>query len=163
MLARLAHRAVAQTCKAVLPELAKRAESAGDIDSTGGKLPEPRIVVIADDYEILTAAGGSPLHALVPYIAMASEVNLNVLIARRTGGAARGVFVPAFSTIRDSGAVGLMFSGDRSEGQLLGTVRPQKLPTGRALLVRTGQPVRTVQVGFRDAADEALDGHGFAR
>lgn len=148
---------------AVLPELAKRAESAGDIDSTGGKLPEPRIVVIADDYEILTAGGGSPLHALVPYIAMASEVNLNVLIARRTGGAARGVFEPAFSTIRDSGAVGLMFSGDRSEGQLLGTVRPQKLPTGRALLVRTGQPVRTVQVGFRDAADEALDGHGFAR
>lgn len=147
---------------ALLPELAQRAEAAGDLDPGKDAPPEPRIVVIADDYEILTAGGGSPLHPLVPYIAMAAEVNLNVLLTRRTGGASRGVYEPAFSTIRDSGAVGLMFSGDRSEGQLLGTVRPQKLPTGRALLVRMGEPVRTVQVGYREPTETHLDGRGFS-
>ena len=39
-----------------------------------------------------------------------------------------------------------MFSGDRSEGMLLGNQRPRALPIGRAMLLRSGQPVRTVQI-----------------
>ncbi|MGG5259269.1 hypothetical protein [Phycicoccus avicenniae] len=124
-------------------------------------VPQPKIVVVVDDYEVVTAGGGSPLQALVPFVAMAGEVNLHVVLARRTAGASRGVFEPAFSAVRDSGSVGLLFSGDRSEGQLIGTVRPARLPTGRAQLVRTGEPVITVQVALPEDAEEPLEGHGF--
>ncbi|MGB6022381.1 MAG: type VII secretion protein EccCa [Ornithinimicrobium sp.] len=146
---------------AILPELKKR--SPDDVqESSDEALPLPRVVVIVDDYDVLTAGGTSPLQPLVPYIAMSAEINLDVVITRKAAGAARGVFESTFAAIRDSGATGLMFSGDRSEGQLLGTVRPQKLPTGRALIVRAGQSVRTVQVALRstDHEDE-LGGRGF--
>lgn len=144
---------------AIVPELAKRVPAG--TDEAPASTPVPKIVVLVDDYEVVTAGGSSPLQPLVPYVTMAAELNLHVVLARRTGGAARGVFEAAFAAIRDSGAVGLLFSGDRSEGQLLGSVRPQKLPVGRALLVRTGEPVRTVQVVYREPPEDELEGHGF--
>jgi S-DNA-T family DNA segregation ATPase FtsK/SpoIIIE len=56
-----------------------------------------------------------------------------------------------------------MLSGDRSEGQLLGTVRPRRLPRGRALLVRTGESLRTVQIVFRPEGGGEVEGVGFSR
>lgn len=151
----LAERLVA----AVLPELQKR------VPMQVGDEPEethlPKIVVVVDDYEVVTAGSSSPLAPLVPFISMAAEVNLHVLLTRRTSGASRGVYESAFMALRDSGSVGLMYSGDRTEGQLLGSERPQRLPTGRARLLRTGEPMITVQVGHREQTDDALGGRGF--
>ncbi len=130
--------------EAILPELELRAihlaDAAGSFTA-----PTPRIMLIVDDYDVLTASGSSPLAPLVPYLSMGREVNLNVVLARRTNGAARGMFESAFASIRESGATGLLLSGDRSEGQLFGSVRPTLLPTGRGQLVRAGQAPRTVQ------------------
>lgn len=148
-----------QLVAAVLPELRKRVPTQVGEDSRALHLP--KIVVVVDDYEVVTAGSVSPLEALVPFVTMAAEVNLHVLLTRRTGGAARGVYETAFMALRDSGAVGLMFSGDRSEGQLLGSERPQRLPVGRARMVRTGEPTITVQVGYRDPVEEQVGGRGF--
>lgn len=137
----LAERLVA----AILPELAKRVPSS--VDGTGpAEAPKPRIVILADDYDVLTAGGVSPLGPLQPYLAMSHEINVSVLVGRRVAGASRGIHEPVLTTVRETGATGLMFSGDRSEGPLLGNQRPQSLPVGRALLSRAGQPTVTIQV-----------------
>ncbi|MGL5865584.1 MAG: type VII secretion protein EccCb, partial [Dermatophilaceae bacterium] len=145
---------------AILPELQSRVPDGTDDERAA--VPQPKIVLLVDDYEVVTAGGGSPLQALVPYLPMAAEVNLHVVLTRRTAGASRGVFESAFAAIRDSGAVGLLLSGDRSEGQLLGTVRPARLPPGRAQLVRTGEPVVTIQLAHQPPRDAPLEGHGFS-
>ncbi|MGL5850219.1 MAG: FtsK/SpoIIIE domain-containing protein, partial [Phycicoccus sp.] len=144
---------------AILPELRSRVPHGADDESAAA--PQPKIVLLVDDYEVVTAGGGSPLQPLVPFVAMAAETNLHVVLTRRTAGASRGVFESAFAAIRDSGAVGLLLSGDRSEGQLIGTVRPVRLPVGRAQLVRTGEAVVTVQLAHQPPADAPLEGHGF--
>jgi len=54
-------------------------------------------------------------------------------------------------------------SGDRSEGQLLGSVRPRRLPRGRALLVRTGESLRTVQAVLRPKTGGEVEGVGLSR
>ncbi len=141
----------AQLVEAMLPELDERASRLADAAGTFTP-PSPRIVLIVDDYDVLTASGSSPLVPLVPYISMGRELNLNVLLARRTNGASRGIFEPTFASLRDSGATGLLLSGDRSEGQLFGTVRPTGMPTGRGQLVRAGQAARTVQTVHAPAA-----------
>lgn len=107
---------------AIMPELQKRVPQG--IDDASESAPLPKIVLLVDDYEILLAGSSSPMQPVVPFVTMAAEVNLHVVLTRRTSGASRGVFEPVFAAVRDSGAVGLMFSGDRAEGQLLGTVRP---------------------------------------
>jgi len=130
--------------EAILPELELRAIRLADA-AASFTAPTPRIMLIVDDYDVLTASRSSPLAALVPYLSMGREVNLNVVLARRTNGTARGMFESAFASIRESGATGLLLSGDRSEGQLFGSVRPTLLPTGRCQLIRAGQAPQTVQ------------------
>ncbi len=130
--------------EAILPEVEVRATRLADA-AASFIAPTPRIMLIVDDYDVLTASGSSPLTPLVPYLSMGREVNLNVVLARRTNGAARGMFESAFASVRESGATGLLLSGDRSEGQLFGSVRPTLLPTGRGQLVRAGHAPRTVQ------------------
>lgn len=120
-------------------------------------------MLLADDYDVLTASGISPLAPLQPFVAMSHEINVSSFIARRTAGASRGLHEPVLTTVRETGATGLMFSGDRAEGPLLGNQRAQSLPVGRAFLLRTGQPAVTVQVVDGDASsdDEELSGVGF--
>ena len=145
---------------AIPPELRTR-----EPDAVDGTVPEtvhqPRIVILADDYDVLTAAGTSPLAPLQPYLAMSRELNLSAVLARRVAGAARGLHDPVLATVREGGATGLMFSGDRGEGPLLGGVRAERLPAGRALLVRAGRPPQTVQVVFDEGAPEGIGGVGF--
>ncbi|MGB3829015.1 MAG: type VII secretion protein EccCa [Ornithinimicrobium sp.] len=129
---------------AILPELDERAARLADAAGSFTP-PTPRITLLVDDYDVLTASGSSPLAPLVPYISMGRELNLNVVLARRTSGASRGIFEPTFAALRDAGATGLLLSGDRGEGQLFGSVRPVAMPTGRGQLVRAGQGPRTVQ------------------
>lgn len=130
--------------ESILPELETRAARLAD--AAGAFTPPlPRIVLLVDDYDVVSAYGSSPLQALVPYVSMGRELNLNVVLARRTNGASRGIFESAFASLRDSGATGLLLSGERSEGPLFGAVRPAAMPPGRGLLVRAGQAPKTVQ------------------
>ncbi|MCH1865807.1 type VII secretion protein EccCa [Nocardioides sp. CFH 31398] len=146
---------------AIVPELQKRVPQDVSAQASTAR-PMPRIVVLVDDYDALTAGGTNPLDALRPFVAMSRELTLHVVLARRTAGASRGVYEPFFMAVKESGATGLMFSGDRSEGQLLGSLRPRPLPVGRALVVRTGEPVRTVQTVLREAPSDEVEGRGFA-
>ncbi|MFC7673029.1 type VII secretion protein EccCa [Mycolicibacterium sp. GCM10028919] len=111
----------------------------------------PDAWVIVDDYDLVAdAASGNPLAALLDLIPHATDLGLHVVIARRSGGAARAMFDPVLTRLRDLGAMGLMMSARPDDGPLFGSLRPSPQPPGRGVLVRPGSPDRLVQVAWTD-------------
>jgi S-DNA-T family DNA segregation ATPase FtsK/SpoIIIE len=111
----------------------------------------PDAWVIVDDYDLVSdAASGNPLAALLELIPHASDLGLHVVIARRSGGAARAMFDPVLARLRDLGAMGLMMSARPDDGPLFGSLRPSPQPPGRGVLVRPGSPDRLVQVAWTE-------------
>jgi S-DNA-T family DNA segregation ATPase FtsK/SpoIIIE len=106
----------------------------------------PRHVVLVDDYDLLPAAGGSPLVPLLDLLGQGHELGLHVVLARGVAGAARSSFEPVFQRLRELGGPGLIMSGDPAEGPLLGGHKAVELVPGRGLLVRRRQPATMVQV-----------------
>jgi DNA segregation ATPase FtsK/SpoIIIE, S-DNA-T family len=109
-----------------------------------------RVVVLIDDYDLLSAAGQAPLDDLLPYIPSARDIGLHFVVTRRVAGASRALFDPFLMTLQESGASGLIMSGERSEGYLLDDVTAAPQPAGRGKLVRRGQPVRLIQTASLD-------------
>jgi S-DNA-T family DNA segregation ATPase FtsK/SpoIIIE len=110
----------------------------------------PDIHVVVDDYDLVAGAAGNPLSPLLDLLPHASDIGLHVVVARRSGGAARAMFDPLLSRMRDLGATGIVMSTSPDEGPLLGTARPMTLPPGRAVVVRRGQPDQLVQIGWTE-------------
>ena len=110
----------------------------------------PEIYLVIDDYDLVAAASGNPLAPLADFLPHAKDLGLHVVIARRSGGAARAMFDPVLARLRDLGCMGLMMSASPDEGVLLGSVRPSSLPAGRGILVTRGNPDQLVQVAWSD-------------
>ncbi|WP_274562594.1 type VII secretion protein EccCa [Streptomyces spiramyceticus] len=105
----------------------------------------PDAFVIVDDYD-LVATGMNPLSPLLEYLPFARDVGLRVIIARASGGASRSLYEPVMQRLRELGAQGLVLSGDRTEGALLGNISPSQLPPGRGHFHtrrRSGQMIQT--------------------
>ena len=90
----------------------------------------PEIYVVVDDYDLVAGTTGNPLTPLTDFW-HAKDLGLHVIVARRSGGAARAMFDPVLARLRDVGCMGLMMSASPDEGILPGSVRPTPLPTGR--------------------------------
>jgi S-DNA-T family DNA segregation ATPase FtsK/SpoIIIE len=73
-----------------------------------------------------------------------------VIVCRRTGGASRALFEPVIQRIRELGGSGLVLSGSREEGVLLGAARPMPLPPGRGVLVRRRGVSELIQIADPD-------------
>jgi S-DNA-T family DNA segregation ATPase FtsK/SpoIIIE len=112
----------------------------------------PDMYVIVDDYELLVGAAGNPMTALLELLPHARDLGLHFIVARRAGGAARAMFDPVLTGLRDVGCLGLMMSASPDEGVLLGSARPSPLPQGRATVVRRGHPDQLVQAAWVDPA-----------
>ncbi|MHC1562894.1 type VII secretion protein EccCa [Actinomycetospora sp. C-140] len=109
----------------------------------------PDVFVLVDDYDLVAGAGTNPLAVLLDLLPQARDVGLHLLVARRTGGASRAMFEPVLARLRELSSPGIVMSGSRDEGVLLGTVRPGPQPPGRGWLVGRRQGERLVQVGWR--------------
>lgn len=139
---------------AVCTELDKRLPDDGagleDLEpgSWGGG---PRIVVLVDDYDILTTAGQEPLAPFLPYIPSAVDIGLHFVLTRRVAGASRGIYEPLVQGLRESGASALLMAGDRGEGQLFPGVYASQQPPGRGVLIRRGQTNRLIQTVYSPA------------
>ena len=108
----------------------------------------PDIYVVADDYDLIATPAGNPMATVLEYLPYARDLGLHLLVARRSAGAARALFDPLLTGLRDLGCMGLIMSGRPDEGTLLGSVRPLPLPPGRGVLVtRTGDE-QLVQVAW---------------
>ncbi|GGU28755.1 type VII secretion protein EccCa [Streptomyces lavendofoliae] len=108
----------------------------------------PRIVVLVDDYDVLTTAGQAPLAPFLPYIPSAVDIGLHFVLTRRVAGASRGMYEPLVQGLRESGASAIVMAGDRSEGQLFPGVYASQQPPGRGVLIRRGQTNRLVQTVY---------------
>src|ERR671920_796916 len=83
---------------------------------------------VPDDYALVPPAQSSPVSPLQPLMAQARDVGLHVVVARRTGGASRALYEPVIQSLRDLAMPGVMLSGPRDEGVLIGNLRPQPAP-----------------------------------
>jgi S-DNA-T family DNA segregation ATPase FtsK/SpoIIIE len=110
----------------------------------------PEIYVIVDDYDLVAGSAGNPLTALIDYLPHARDIGLHVVVARRSGGAARAMFDPLLAQLRDLGSMGLLMSVQPEDGVLLGSVRPMVRPPGRAVLLARTADEQIVQVGWTE-------------
>ena len=138
----------------IATELEKRLpdENAGIEDLEPGSWGNgPRIVVLIDDYDVLTTAGQSPLSPFLPYIPSAVDIGLHFVLTRRVAGASRGMYEPLVQGLRESGASAVLMAGDRSEGQLFPGVYATQQPAGRGVLIRRGYANRLIQTVYTPA------------
>jgi S-DNA-T family DNA segregation ATPase FtsK/SpoIIIE len=137
----------------IATELEKRLPETADPDGPGGPDGEPafrgpRIVILVDDYDILTTAGQQPLASFLPYVSSAQDIGLHFVVARRAAGASRALYEPLLTALRETGTTSLVMSGDRAEGQLFPGLYPGPQPPGRGTLVRRGRPHRLIQTAL---------------
>jgi S-DNA-T family DNA segregation ATPase FtsK/SpoIIIE len=106
----------------------------------------PELYVLVDDYDLVAAAQPNPLGPLLQYLPQARDVGLHLVLARRSGGAARAMFEQFVARLKELDTPGLVMSGSRDEGKLLGEVRASPLPPGRGWLVTRDKGTRLIQV-----------------
>ncbi|MUN40423.1 type VII secretion protein EccCa [Actinomadura litoris] len=135
----------------VAKELQERMPDDPSAVPEGAGVKGPRIVVLADDYDLLTTAGQQPLAPFVPFVASGRDIGLHFVVARRVAGSSRGLYDPLLQAVRESGTGALVMSGDRSEGQLFPRVYAESLPPGRAQWIRRGESARLVQTALAEA------------
>ncbi|MGW5053251.1 type VII secretion protein EccCa [Actinokineospora sp. NPDC004072] len=106
----------------------------------------PELFIVVDDYDLVAPQGNNPLQPLAEFLPQAKDVGLHIVTARRTGGASRAMFDPILGKLREIASPGLVMSGSKDEGALLGTVKPSALPPGRGTLVsrKAGQALMHV-------------------
>ena len=108
----------------------------------------PEIYVVVDDYDLVATGSGNPLSPLVDLLAQAKDLGLHLIVTRRSGGASRALYDPVIARLRDLASTGLVMSGSRDEGALIGTVKPSTMPAGRGTLVSRKFGQRLVQLAW---------------
>lgn len=106
----------------------------------------PECFVLVDDYDLVATGPSNPLLPLLEYLPQARDVGLHLVLTRRSGGASRAMYEPIIQRLRELSSPGLIMSGEREEGALLGNVKPSPMPPGRGWLVTRREGVRLVQV-----------------
>lgn len=145
-------------------ELEKRLPETADPDAItdGPTFTGPRIVILVDDYDILTTAGQQPLAPFLPYISSAQDIGLHFIVTRRVAGASRALYDPFLTTLRETGTTALLMTGDRTEGQLFPGLYASTQPPGRGTLIRRGRRHQLIQTALaepREADDTAENKH----
>ncbi|TWV32458.1 type VII secretion protein EccCa [Streptomyces misionensis] len=137
-----------------LADLMKRRTPTADV--TAQQLRErswwrgPTVYVVVDDYDLVSTSSGNPLGGLAELLPFARDVGVRFIIARSTAGAGRASFEAFMQRMTELGAQGVVLSGDPSEGDLLGGVRPRPMPTGRGVFVSRRRGKMLVQTGLVD-------------
>ncbi|WP_217199446.1 type VII secretion protein EccCa [Streptomyces buecherae] len=108
----------------------------------------PQLFVLIDDYELVSTSSGNPLAVLTENLPFARDVGIRFIIARNSAGASRSSFEPFMQRIKELGAQGVVLSGDRGEGEVLGNIRPRALPPGRGVFVSRRRGTPLVQLGW---------------
>ncbi|WP_329519513.1 type VII secretion protein EccCa [Spirillospora sp. NBC_01491] len=152
----------ARACAGLAAGVAKELEGRVPEAAGGGAVAGPRVVVLVDDYDLLTAAGQQPLDAFLPFVAAGRDIGLHFVLTRRVSGASRGLYDPLVQAVRETGATALVMSGDRSEGQLFPPLYPAPQPPGRGMWIQRGRPARLVQTALLDPAAGPDEGTGTA-
>jgi DNA segregation ATPase FtsK/SpoIIIE, S-DNA-T family len=120
------------------------------------------LYVIVDDYDLVSGST-NPILPIAELLPQARDIGLHLVLARSAGGASRAMFDPVIQKIKEMGSPGLIMSGSKDEGVLLGNIKAQAQPPGRGFFVgrRTGS--RLIQVAMVDDAGMPIKGSHHAR
>ncbi|KOV87288.1 secretion protein EccC [Nocardia sp. NRRL S-836] len=113
----------------------------------------PELFVLVDDFDLVATPMNNPLHPLVEFLAQGRDIGLHVVVTRRSGGSGRALYESFLSRMRDVGSIGLLLSGDKAEGALLGGVKAEPLPPGRGKLVTRRGGTQLVQLAWVPPAE----------
>jgi S-DNA-T family DNA segregation ATPase FtsK/SpoIIIE len=113
----------------------------------------PELFILIDDYDLVCSPVDNPFLPLLDYVQHGRDIGLHLIVARRMNGAGRALYEPFISRLRDVGSPGLMMSGDKLEGPLLGGLKPETMPPGRARLVRHRGAPELVQFAWLPPAE----------
>jgi S-DNA-T family DNA segregation ATPase FtsK/SpoIIIE len=108
----------------------------------------PDIFFLIDDYDMVSGSSSSPLVPLVDLLPQARDIGMHVIVARRSGGAGRGMYDPLLQKLRELDAPGLVMSGSREEGALVSNIVATAQPPGRGILARRSDGVNLVQTAW---------------
>ncbi|HEX7745105.1 MAG TPA: type VII secretion protein EccCb, partial [Micromonosporaceae bacterium] len=108
----------------------------------------PELFLLVDDYDLVATGPANPLRSLADYLPQARDIGLHLVLTRRSGGASRSLYEPIVQRLRELSSPGMVMSGDKDEGALVGNVRPAPLPPGRGRLVTRKDGVRLVQLAY---------------
>jgi DNA segregation ATPase FtsK/SpoIIIE, S-DNA-T family len=107
------------------------------------------LFLIIDDYEMV-GTSDNPLRLIVDMLPQARDIGLHVVLARSMGGAGRAMFDPVIQRIKEMASPGLVMSGTKDEGTLLGNVKPHNLSPGRGYHVDRRSGTRLIQTALRE-------------
>ncbi|HLU43950.1 MAG TPA: type VII secretion protein EccCb, partial [Natronosporangium sp.] len=114
----------------------------------------PELFLLVDDYDLVaTSPHTNPLTGLLDLLTQGRDIGFHLIVTRRSGGAGRALFDPVLSRIRDLASPGILMSGNREEGPLLGNLRLEKLPPGRGWLVTRTDGPQLVQLAYLPPAE----------
>ncbi len=108
------------------------------VDPVAGEVPKwtgPKLILLVDDYDLIASSGGNPMVQLLEFLPQARDIGLHVVLTRSAGGAGQGMYESLVRSLRDMGTPGVLLSGSKDEGAVLGSVKMEPLPPGRGRLV----------------------------
>lgn len=96
----------------------------------------PDIFVVIDDCDQVVTHRSDPLMPLMEFIARGRDLGLHVILTHRTGGASRVIWGTSLvAELKALYSPGIVMSGSKDEGALLGTVKAAEQPPGRGVFV----------------------------
>ncbi|WP_019926194.1 type VII secretion protein EccC [Nocardia sp. BMG111209] len=108
----------------------------------------PEIYIVVDDYDMVATGAANPIEPLLEFLPHARDIGLHLIVARRSGGAARALRDKVLAMLKDLSVDTLLMSAPKDEGKLMGDVRSAKLPPGRGTLVSRSGDNRMVQISY---------------
>ncbi|HEY3715201.1 MAG TPA: type VII secretion protein EccCa [Jatrophihabitantaceae bacterium] len=120
------------------------------VDPTASEVPQwngPKLFLLIDDYDLVGGAQGNPLLSLTEFLPQARDIGLHVILSRAAGGAGRGMFDAVMQRVREMGSPGILLSGTKDEGAVLGSAKMEPLPPGRGKLVHRRSGITLIQTG----------------
>ena len=108
------------------------------VDPALGEVPTwsgPRLFLLLDDYDLIASSAGNQMPSIVEFLPQARDIGLHVVLARSAGGAGQGMYETVMRNLRDMGTPGILLSGSKDEGAVLGSQKMEPLPPGRGRLV----------------------------
>jgi S-DNA-T family DNA segregation ATPase FtsK/SpoIIIE len=109
----------------------------------------PELFILIDDYDLVVNPVDNPFLPLLDYVQHGRDIGFHLVVTRRMNGAGRALYEPFIARLRDVGSPGVMLSGDKMEGPLLGGVKPEALPPGRGRLIRHRGTPELIQLAWR--------------
>jgi S-DNA-T family DNA segregation ATPase FtsK/SpoIIIE len=107
------------------------------------------LYLLVDDYDLVAGGAPNPLDPLVEFLPQARDIGLHLILTRRSGGAGRAMYEKVLLRLNELSSPGLIMSGSREEGALIGNVRPSPMPPGRGRMITRREGSRLVQLAWQ--------------